>query len=221
MDAGHVAHDRELAEKLGRRLQQPLPGRMAQSQFEPELSFGRHYAPAPASARPAAVLALLYWHAGAWHIPLTVRPATMVDHAGQVSFPGGVIEADESGEQAALRETEEELGVGSAELQIIGRLSPLYLFVTDFAVRPFVAIAPRRPDFAPCSREVAEVLEVPLSHLLDPGHRGIEVRRHRRLEFSAPHIAWQQHRIWGATSMMLGELLWLIEELARGDALPA
>jgi len=214
MMSGRVATDPSLAERLAVRLKKPLPGRVAQSQCEPELSFGRHYAPAPDSARPAAVLALLYWHHDKWYLPLTVRPATMADHAGQISFPGGAIEAGESSDEAALRELEEELGVPREGIQLLGPLTSLYLFVTDFAVSPWVAAIDHRPDFAPCAREVAKVLEVPLDHLLDRRHRGTHVRHHGKLEFSAPHIDWQQYHIWGATGMMLSELLAVIEDLA-------
>jgi len=210
-----ITKDWSLPERLKQRLSAPLPGRVAQSEFEPELSFGRHYATPPTTARPAAVLALLYWHAEQWHLPLTVRPATMVDHAGQVSFPGGALEADESSEAAALRELEEELGVGPDQVTVLGSLSPLYLFVTDFAVQPYVAFSHQRPDFVPCAREVASVMEVPVAYLLDRENRDHKVRRHGRLEFAVPHIPWREQSIWGATSMMLGELLAVLEDLEQ------
>ncbi|MGD9644915.1 MAG: CoA pyrophosphatase [Pirellulales bacterium] len=209
----------DLQSFLVERLRMPLPGRTAQSRFEPELSFGRHYAPPPADARQAAVLVLLYPHADRWHVPLTLRPATMTDHAGQVSFPGGLIEPGETSEQAALRELEEELGIGAADVALLGRLTPLYLFVSNFAVEPWVAVASSRPAFRPNPSEVADVLELSLDHLIDPANFGAHKLNVRSLEFHAPHLLLGEHRIWGATSMMLGELAdvvgpWL--EVARG-----
>ena len=191
---------------LVERLRLPLPGRTAQSRFEPELSFGRHYAPPPDDARRAAVLVLLYPREGRWHVPLTLRPATMTDHAGQISFPGGLIEPNETSEQAALRELEEELGVPGDRIRLVGRMTPIYLFVSNFAVEPWLAVTDDLPAFVPSPSEVADVLELSLDHLADPANIGQHKLNVRELEFHAPHLLLGEHRIWGATSMMLGEL---------------
>jgi len=207
----------DFPERLAARLRQhPLPGRAAQRRFEPSLCYGRHFGPPTIRARAAAVLLLLYPHEGQWHLPLTVRPATLVAHAGQISLPGGSVEPGETSPQAALRELNEELGVGAEEIELLGGLSPLYVFVTEFLVTPWVAVARRRPAFAPSSLEVAELLEVPLAHLLDPASQGRHARRQRGVELSAPHFVWGRHRIWGATGMILGELVALAEELEYG-----
>ncbi len=202
----------ELPRLLRQRMQHPLPTCDARRRYEPSLSFGRHFAPPPASARPAAVIALLYPGDGDWHIPFTLRPPTMADHAGQISFPGGMIEAGETSDQAALRELEEELGVGADGIELLGQLTPLNLFVTNFAVTPWLAILERRPQLIPCEREVAEVLEVPMTSLLDPTNTATHDRQHQALQFKVPHFQWQHHRIWGATAMMLGELVEVVRE---------
>jgi 8-oxo-dGTP pyrophosphatase MutT (NUDIX family) len=205
-----LASTRDLPERLARELAGPLPGRAAQARFEAELSYGRHFGPPDADARPATVLVLLYPIDGQWHLPLTVRPATMVVHAGQISLPGGRVEAGETAPQAVLRELEEELGVGRDEVELLGPLSPLYLYVSNFLVMPWVGWCVRRPRFAPDPGEVAEVLELPLAHLLLPSSRGTHTRRNRGVAFSAPHFQWGRHRIWGATAMVLGELAELL-----------
>jgi 8-oxo-dGTP pyrophosphatase MutT (NUDIX family) len=205
--------NRDLPELLAGRLKEPLPGRTAQSRFEPELSFGRHYAPPPPDARPAAVMLLLYPEQDAWHLPCTLRPETLSAHGGQVSLPGGLIEPGELSDEAALRELEEELGVDRAAVQMLGKLSPLYLFVSNFSVQPWVAVVEQRPEFRPSPDEVEEVLEVPIEYLVDQSHWGTHVHRHRDLSFSAPHFIWKGHRIWGATSMILSELVALVEEV--------
>ena len=106
-------HEPGLPQRLAGALRRALPGAAVQSRYQPQASYGRHFGPAPASARPAAVLVLLYPDAGAWHLPLTLRPMYLADHAGQISLPGGAVEPGESSELAAVRELDEELGVDS------------------------------------------------------------------------------------------------------------
>jgi len=200
----------DFVERLRRRLAEELPGRAAQSRFEPELGYGRHFARAPSSARQAAVLALLYPHGDAWYLPLTERPATLALHAGQISLPGGMLEAGESGPQAALRELREELGIREADVDLLGALSPLYLYVSNFQISPYVAVTSHRPTMTPSVEEVAGVIELPLATLLDPAAHGRHSRRLHGIEFSAPHINAGGRFIWGATSMILGELIEIV-----------
>lgn len=196
----------DLPRQLAERLKLPLPGRAAHARFAPELSYGRQAGPAPESARRAAVMVVLYPHAGAWHLPLTVRPAHMAEHAGQISLPGGLIERGESSGDAAARELDEELGVGGP-VDLLGKLSEFYVFVSNYCVTPWVGLLPERPRWQPSSLEVAEVLEVPLAHLMDPASCGrIDIER-RGCTFGAPCFVWNEHKIWGATSMMLSELV--------------
>jgi len=202
-----------LPAQLAARLDQPLPGWAAQAGYQPELSFGRHLGPAPAGARPAAVLVVLYPHQQRWHVPLIVRPLHMLDHAGQVSLPGGVIEPGETSREAALREFTEELGVETSGMEILGQLSPLYLFASNFQITPWVAAAPAAPAWQPSRREVERLLEIPLAHLLDPANSASVERRQRGLSFHVPGFSWETQHIWGATSMILAELVASVSEL--------
>ena len=203
----------DLPAQLAARLQQPLPGWSAQARLQPELSFGRHRGPAPVNARPAAVLLLLYPQAGQWHLPLIVRPLHMPDHAGQVSFPGGVIEPGETSREAALREFVEELGASADQFEVLGELTPLYLFASNFQVIPWVAAAREVPAWKPSPGEVDRLLEVPLTHLFDSRSLDHVERRQRALAFRAPCFVYEEQRIWGATSMILAELLATVEPL--------
>jgi len=209
----------DLPARLAARLQQPLPGWRAQSRFQPELSFGRHRGPSPANARQAAVLLLVYPEQGEWRIPLIVRPAHMPDHAGQVSLPGGVIEPGEDSRQAALREYVEELGASAHDVEVLGRLSELYLFASNFHVSPWVGVVREAPRFRPSALEVERMLEVPLRHLADPTSHGQIERRHGGLSFAAPCYRFDGESIWGATGMILAEFVSVLSE--RAAVVPA
>lgn len=198
--------------RLERRLHAPLPGRAVLGRFAPALAYGRHSGPAAADAVAAAVLALFYPRAGEWHLPLTLRPANMPAHANQVSFPGGVTEEGESPEACAARELEEELGVRRDAVRFVGRLSPLYIFGSNFWVTPCVAVCETEVAFRPNADEVAELLELPARRLLDPSARGAHEIERGGVRFTVPHLAFGGHRIWGATRMMLGELAVALEE---------
>ncbi len=202
-----------LPELLRARLRQPLPGPSVGARYQPQSGSARHYDEPPGDARPAAVLALLYPHHGRWHVPLTLRPSHLPDHGGQVSLPGGAIEPGETSWEAAVREFEEELGADDEPIEPLGCLSPIYVAASNFRVEPWVGLAARRPGLDPNPAEVEELLEVPLAHLIDPANFGSHRRRDKNHAYATPHFAFQRHRIWGATCMILGELVTLLEEL--------
>ncbi len=197
---------------LAARLAEPLPGPMVGSRFEPQPRLWRHYDQAPPDARQAAVLILLYPHQDRWHVPLTLRPSHLPDHAGQISLPGGALEPGETGAQAARREFHEELGAVGLEIELLGRLSPIYVHSSNFRIEPWVGTSGERPHITPNPAEVQEVFEIPLDHLLDPDHFGRHERHDRGYTYSAPHFSWQNHLIWGATCMILGEFVTIVEE---------
>jgi 8-oxo-dGTP pyrophosphatase MutT (NUDIX family) len=212
-DSSGELSDADLPSRLAQRLMRPLAGRAARARYQPELSYGRHFGPAPANARPAAVLLLLYPKAGTWHLPLTLRPAHLLAHAGQISLPGGTVEPLERSEDAALRELSEELGVGPQGIKVLGQLSTLYLYRSNYLIEPWLAATDCAPDWQPNMAEVAELLEVPLAALGAPSSTQIEQRQDRGIVFRAPAFRWQQHSIWGATAMILAELVALVDEL--------
>ena len=197
----------DLPQFLTERLHQRLPGSTAQRTMEPELSFGRHAGPRLPDARPAAVVALMYLLDGAWHLPMMIRPESLAHHAGQISLPGGIVEPGETSEETALRELEEELGIARYSAPLLGQLSALYLYGTNFLITPWVAVLRGPAVFQPNPAEVQEILQVPLSHLLNPASRSSHIEQRGSLRFSAPHFVWQRHKVWGATSMILAELV--------------
>ena len=183
------------------------PGSGVPRGFSPAMSFGRHHGPPRPDARQAAVLVLLYRAHDEWHIPLTVRQPTLSSHAGQICLPGGAIEGDESTDVAARREFAEELGCEIPADQILGRLAPLYVFNSNFLVHPWVAWLRQRPEFVPNPSEVAKLLELPVAHLSAPENREPYVVKRGPFTFTAPAIGFQEHRIWGATRVILADCL--------------
>ncbi len=203
----------ELPDRLVDRLAKPLPGPMIDSRFEPRPRLWRHYHWSPPDAKPAAVLLLLYPHHGQWHVPLTLRPEYLPAHGGQVSLPGGAVDPGETSREAALREFHEELGPVEEPIRVLGPLSPIYVHASNYRIEPWVAAAQRRPEMKPNPSEVAELLEIPLQHFLDPANLGSHRREFQNVAYEAPHFSWPPHRIWGATCMILGELVTVLEEL--------
>ncbi len=112
----------DLPQRLAAMLAARSSDRRGGARFAHEISYGRHFGPAPYNARPAAVIALLFRRDGQWHIPLTLRHSALGQHGGQISLPGGSVDAGETAADAACRELDEELGVGDS-VELIGKLA--------------------------------------------------------------------------------------------------
>ncbi|MCS6921692.1 MAG: CoA pyrophosphatase [Elioraea sp.] len=168
----------------------------------------------PSAARAAAVLVPVVLHPEPT-ILLTVRTATLSAHAGQVSLPGGRIEAhDPSPEAAALREAEEEVGLSRETIELIGRLPGVFTG-TGFRVTPVVGLVTPPLSPRPDPREVAEVFELPLAQLTDParGPRledGAAYGSRRPRVWVVPH---DRHVIWGATAAILASFAIVLREV--------
>ena len=165
----------------------------------------------PPGSRVAAALVLLYPIQHRVHLVLTRRAGTLGQHAGQVSLPGGGVDGNETVEAAALREAREEIGLETADLRIIGRLSSLYIPVSNYALHPVMAVSDRRPMLVPAAAEVAHILEIPLDDLRDPGRRRHGRRWRGDKVVTVPYFELHGERVWGATAMVLGELLHLLD----------
>lgn len=155
-------------------------------------------------ARHAAVNIILVHRTGAWHIPFVLRRPDLQSHPGQVGLPGGRVEPGETAIAAALRETEEEVGVPAAGLRVLGVAGDLYTSVSNFHVAAFVtALAEPPADFVWDEGELVGVVEVPLEHLLDHGAWTLEGPH------PGPQLVLPGAVIWGLTAGIL-----------RGSVLP-
>ena len=136
---------------------------------------------------------------------LTRRADTLANHRGQVSFPGGARDPGETLDETALREAHEELNIPPSVPQLIGHLTPIYIFPSDYAVHPVVGYTPARPAFRANPSEVAQVLEMPVGMLLDDATKEEERWTIHDIEMDVPFYRLEGHVVWGATAMMLSE----------------
>ncbi|MFO0788057.1 MAG: CoA pyrophosphatase [Pirellulales bacterium] len=195
----------DLPARLAAALPSARRGTARRSCMSPQLSYGRHAGPPPCTARPAAVLLLLFRRDGRWRIPLTERPTALVHHGGQISLPGGAVDPGETSRAAALRELHEELGI-DAKIEPLGRLADCYVFASDFTVTPWLAAADFLPEWRPHAGEVQSVVELSLETLLDENSLGRLTIERGPLTFHAPCYRIGDVRVWGATSIILSEL---------------
>ncbi|MBI1180855.1 MAG: CoA pyrophosphatase [Alphaproteobacteria bacterium] len=156
--------------------------------------------------RPAAVLVPIVEHVSGPTVLLTTRTDHLSHHAGQVSFPGGRVDEEDSGPvDTALRETEEEIGLHRSFVEVVGALD-VYETGTGFSITPVVGLV--RPGFALTLQadEVANVFEVPLDFFLEPANHQRESRVWRGSLRHYYVMPYDGHHIWGATAGMLVNL---------------
>lgn len=194
------------------RLQDSRPPTEAAAVLVPGLSVDaatvRQYFPAAPVA--AAVLVPIVEHDAGLSVLLTQRASHLKNHPGQISFPGGRVEsADEGPLEAALRESEEEIGLSRQHVTVAGYLDP-QLVLTGFWVTPVVGFV--RPGFRLelDRREVEATFEVPLAHVLDPANHQWRERKLGETSVRVYDIPYGEHRIWGATASMLMALYRLV-----------
>jgi 8-oxo-dGTP pyrophosphatase MutT (NUDIX family) len=158
-------------------------------------------------ARPASTLLALYPGDDGLVIPLTVRHGDLRAHAGEVSLPGGSVDAgDADAEAAALREAWEEIGLAPESVRVVGHLDDVWIPVSNFELRPFVGTLARRPTLVPHDAEVTAIVELPLAALFDPDVIGVEEFEARGLVVRAGAYRYGGVRVWGATALTLGML---------------
>ena len=206
----------DFTENLKNRLQNyPLPGQDAQYIMAGEnirhkkidLSALRNY-------KKSAVCLLFYEHDENIYFALMKRPSTHQYHASQIALPGGSCDGAETYEQTAIRELFEEIGVIISTENIIGRLTPLYIPVSNFYIEVIVACINSRPLFLPHKDEVEELIEYKLKDILDEAivsETTVNLTT-SGLKIKAPYFNVQGNVLWGATAMLLSELKQLLKQ---------
>jgi len=170
---------------------------------------GTAHRPPDKKGRPriGAVLMVLYRGHRGLCILLIKRRDSLQYHPGQISFPGGRREKNEPLMETALRETEEEIGIPSGRLTVLGSLAPVYILPSDFVVHPFVAWHEGPPHMRLDTHEVASVIEAAVDTFFTSGVRGADRQMRGGRPVTVPYFILGSYKVWGATAMMLAELL--------------
>lgn len=162
---------------------------------------------------PSAVLMPLFLKDGEHHLLFTRRTLEVEYYKGHISFPGGAHDpADATPQLTALRETAEEIGLQAADVEVVGELDSIYS-AGGFLIIPFLGVFPHPYPFQPSPAEVAELLEVPLGHLLDRRFSRQEPRPDGQMGY---FFDWRGNIIWGSTGRIVHQLL---EIITAGDFL--
>lgn len=207
--------DVKFIHQLERRLAQDLPGEEAQNKMAP--SGSEKYRAISPDHKIACVLLLLYPKNNEWYLSLIERASNHPDdkHAGQLSFPGGQLDSsDYSYEDCALRETYEEIGVPPDTVGVLGELTKVYVYVSNFLVHPFVGFTTEYPKFLKQDSEVKNIIEVPIHHLTNHKNKGlIDLTVRDYTIKNTPYYDIFGHKLWGATAMMVSEFEHILYEL--------
>ncbi|MFC3881657.1 NUDIX hydrolase [Algoriphagus namhaensis] len=205
----------ELIQKLEKGFSKPLPGKNAHLTMAPNPIDPKRFDPeVPSNHRKGAVLILFYPDSQEVCFPLIKRPSYEGVHSGQIAFPGGKYELEDANlEQTALREAQEEVGVDPSRVEILGEMTSLFIPPSNFLVSPFIGITSQKPEFVREEKEVDRILLPTVKELLSPS-----IRKEKKFNFArnlvldTPYFEIDGEVVWGATAMMLSELLHLIDE---------
>lgn len=207
-----------LIRQLENRLSEPLPGKEAHLKMSPQPVDLRRFEPRlPDNHRKSGVLLLFYPTSEGSFFPLIKRPEYPGVHSGQVAFPGGKMELeDESITQTALREAEEEIGIDRSKVTILGNLSDLFIPTSNFLVTPVVGFTEQQPNLIPEEKEVSRIISAELLQLFDPMVRKQKVLELRpNLLLDTPYFEIDGEIVWGATAMILSELIHILNQDKR------
>jgi 8-oxo-dGTP pyrophosphatase MutT (NUDIX family) len=204
-------------QNLKKRLSQPLPGEKGQARmanFKRQIELAQR--PMPDNHKVACVMILLFLKEEAWHLVLIQRTKNPKDkHSGQISFPGGRHETTD-GElvNVALRETTEEIGIAAENIEILGRLTDLYIPVSNFRVFPFVGLLKKDATFTPQLGEVEQILTFPIAHFHNlANQKTIDMEVYNGMVLKeVPYFDLDGKVLWGATAMIISEFLMVNEE---------
>jgi len=197
---------------LENQLRNTNPGEFAQNIMKPKYLTTKNKSYINSNAIPSAVLILLFKEENIYKYYLTLRSNNVGKHKGQISLPGGSQEKNESLESTALRETEEEIGIDKDTIYIIGKLTKLYVPVSNFCIYPFVGWTNNIARIKP-SDEVEKIFNVPLSDLLNKNNEKHKQKTLNNKQTKVPYFNLRNNEVWGATAMILSEFKKILESI--------
>ncbi|MBL7888385.1 MAG: CoA pyrophosphatase [Bacteroidia bacterium] len=193
-----------------------LPGEEAQYQMAP-ISRKRlsDFSDRIRTARKSAVLIVLYPNGDSINTILIQRPNYEGVHGGQIAFPGGKFEeADQTLSNTALREANEEIGIDTGNIQIIGNLTDLYIAPSNFLVSPYIGFTNELNELIPNNYEVSKIIHTDLFNLNKEEIRGIKSIEHSNgYKIKTPYYEIEGFTVWGATAMMISELNAIVKRI--------
>jgi 8-oxo-dGTP pyrophosphatase MutT (NUDIX family) len=196
-----------IIDRLSRELKNPLPGSTAHKKMAPP---DRLLEPPPGNTNinQASVLLLLFHEDDKLKTVFIRRPTSMKNHAGQIALPGGKSEiTDKDLSETALREAEEEIGINTDQVEIIGQLSPLYVRISNFSIQTFIGWSRQIPSFKIDNSEVASIHIVQVDDLVNPESLQIQEVNTSIGITRFPGYWVNDIFIWGATAMILSEFI--------------
>lgn len=192
-------------------LPENLPGAAAQLKMAPQHNSDDRF-DIPCGVRHNGVLILLHHSRNNPHIIFTLRSANLLDHSGQICYPGGSSEPHETLQEAALRELREEIGIELTPEQIIGKLTPLYVPPSGNLIHPFIAFRETLPPLKLQPDEVSEAFPIALEDLISPKNKTSELWNYKGKSIEVPYWTLHSVPLWGATAMITSELTELYKQ---------
>ncbi|MDO9257047.1 MAG: CoA pyrophosphatase [Bacteroidales bacterium] len=213
-----VSNTKDFFGKLRTELLTTLPGADAHLRLAPEMRVNDiKIGITPDHAMESAVLILLYPFKNRLHTVVILRNEYDGAHSGQISLPGGKAEkSDIDFQHTALREAEEEIGIISSEIEILGQLSRFYVRPSNFIIYPFIAFCPYRPDFHPDATEVQRIIEIDVFDEIKMERivsKTIKFKNNIRV--NAPGFEISGEFMWGATAMIFSELIHILKNVTE------
>jgi 8-oxo-dGTP pyrophosphatase MutT (NUDIX family) len=200
--------------RLEHALKAPLPGKHAHMKMSPiPMDTRRFEGVLPENHRKSGVLILFYPDGQSTFFPLIKRPEYVGFHSGQIALPGGKMEiTDANVVQTALREAEEEVGVDRSQVTVLGNLSDLYIPTSNFLVSPVLGFMDKRPEFLAEAKEVSRIIQAELPFLFNPEIRKQKIlKMSQSLSLDTPYFEIDGEVVWGATAMILSELIQVLQ----------
>lgn len=197
-------------EQIKSKLLNKLPGHKAQYLMAPTSRTIQEHGLKEDELRDSAVLCLLYHKNGELHILLTQRAFYKGPHGGQISFPGGKFDPkqDTNLKDTAIREAFEEIQLSQDKYEILGKISELKIPVSKALVQPFLAYSKDIRTAKVDGYEAVDIYEVPISLLMDKSN----IKWYKAEYFEYPYFDFEGKKVWGATAMILSEILVLLQE---------